>query len=96
MSNQYRLREKFSYQVTHWIVEEKTLFGWKNVWKEYSLACGARSHNSFTYETAKKKLEYLVQYDERAAHFYEKALGAETFRPRILYPPLPDEEPSSL
>jgi len=81
----FRLKEEFSYYVniTHWIIEEKLWWGWKNVY-------ASGSYFRTEYKKASTILNKLVQLEERKQ---ENAKRYKTFVPKVLYPPLPDEEP---
>ena len=87
----YRLKEKFRYYSdlgpTHWIVEEKLWYGWKNA---FSSGTYYRTSQSFLYEEASKRLNHLVRIEESIQN---SASRLKTFKPKILYPPLLDEEP---
>ena len=74
----FRLK-KGSIDDKSWRIEEKKWYGWVDYYRDTGYYCGGE-YARLTYPLAKKRLEYIM--------------SREAFMPIIVYPPLPEKEPT--
>ena len=71
------------YVTSNWVVQCKGWFGWGVIGDEYGR----------TYHEAKKALEAIEADEVERARYLDELAEAQKTPTKILYPPLPDEEP---